>query len=561
MPLAKYHWTAVCTAMLSAAIGCGDSGTTDTIGDDTERPASADAGDSKLYLAMSGGGWRAHTVDSAIVLAMLHKTDHDLAKLMKNVGSMSCNSGGCWFTSMLAYSKSFRESMEKTKSAETFWKTGYLGRFDHLNFDDPCSGLSNTAVRTLCDRWPAGQAYFALGKMAQGLNWYSIVKDIVFSPYGMNVALKDATLNGPREDWAKGKSLVFAGSLLTQKAVLSGGVVNQRYVTTRLATKHDVELDFLTSTPIFFTSTATTDMVPSNLFSAGDLDLDYNTTSIFTKPIGPINLKANHPPGDIPVLAAATVSSAAAAIAASKVGISSLLKQIWYPLSAGAGQIAFVASALAPSFKITDDAFELILDSDGQNTVPANTSYKTAANEKIVRTADGGYNDNTATLHLMRHLLDNGKLDNFRILAFSNTNDPFFELGSTQVSKDIANLFGEALVGGNGQMCIDTNCVDIISPQVFKKANADSGEVLWSRDVDSTTVNFTEFSVETVENKTFGISAGHKGTLYVLTAQNPRAATAPTSHATFRVYDNMFDDIYELIRWGRGWDHLKPLFE
>lgn len=552
------RWAAL-GVLTGCLLACGDSG--ESSGEGEERAASADSG-SRLYWAMSGGGWRAHTVDSAYVLAMLHASGEDLTSLTSRVDSGACNSGSCWFHSQLAYSAKFRKVMEDSDTADNFIKDGFLGRFKFLNYQFPCLGLNNTPAQMMCERWPAFQGYFALGKVASGLHWYSIVKDVVYRPLGMNTELKNVTLNGAREDWANGKSLIFAGSLLTERAVLSGGKFNQNYVSTELSTKLDIPTKMLTSTPIFFSSTASTDMKPPDLFSAGDLLLTYNDTSSFSKGLKPLVIKANHPQGNVPVIAAATVSSAAGGIAASKTAVSALLRQVSRILTPVAGQISFVTSALAPSFLLADDGFKLIRNAADKNVLPAALTRKNLAQLKAVRTADGGFSDNTSVAFMLRHLHDNDLLDNFRILAFSNTEEPLRELGFFgEVANDIAALFGVGLVDGEAKMCIGDTCVAVASPQVFALQGAETADTWWRHSSGGTNASLTRYKVTTVKNDVFGVPAGKKGTLYVLTGQSRNAPTVPTSAESFDAYEKLFHGIYDGFKNHGGWDVMERVLK
>ena len=74
-------------------------------------------------------------------------------------------------------------------------------------------------------------------------------------------------------------------------------------------------------------------------------------------------------------------------------------------------EIAYILRDLAPAFEIDE----------GVKWLPSVPPYvEELAARTAFRLGDGGYNDNTAVAYLLRHLADNGALDDFEIVTSPN---------------------------------------------------------------------------------------------------------------------------------------------
>ena len=82
----------------------------------------------QVHIALSGGGWRAHTGHSAWIMSLLNNGQISLNEALQNVGAISSNSGGSWFSSKLMFSSKFDKAIS-APNAITNWKTtGWLGQ-------------------------------------------------------------------------------------------------------------------------------------------------------------------------------------------------------------------------------------------------------------------------------------------------------------------------------------------------------------------------------------------------------------------------------------------------
>ena len=190
---------------------------------------------------------------------------------MKNIEGISANSGGAWFLTALAHSKSFRQAFESEELMSTFLTDGYYGQirdiFESLNIASPnFSGAAGNVIDKVTDSLTevfelfgldvedsmdnineiaqsvadAGQDgidaiidfintinfYVNLSLLAGSnrLEWDTVIPNTVYKPYGMKSELSSyeyGTRKG-REDWFKDKDLIINASLFTKEVTLDG---------------------------------------------------------------------------------------------------------------------------------------------------------------------------------------------------------------------------------------------------------------------------------------------------------------------------------------------------
>lgn len=85
-----------------------------------------------MHVAFAGGGWRAHTGHAAWTTSLLEDGHNTLYQAFASVQTLSSNSGGIWYLSMLAYSNAFNANFDLYAD-----KGGYLDQqrqiFDAYN--------------------------------------------------------------------------------------------------------------------------------------------------------------------------------------------------------------------------------------------------------------------------------------------------------------------------------------------------------------------------------------------------------------------------------------------
>jgi hypothetical protein len=504
-----------------------------------------------VHVAFAGGGWRAHTGHAAWTTSLLEDGHNTLYQAFANVQTLSSNSGGTWFLSMLAYSKAFNANFDIYAK-----EGGYLEQQRQL-FDafDSISVDSNLCL-LLGGQW---SFYCQLASLADasGLNWAELVKNIVFEPFEMNKELETTVLSDARQDWATDKSLLMAATLLTDKVVLDSDIFRKVYYEAMLSgSGNGQNIDVY---PVMFASVEAGRITPPFL-SAGAFDVTYAATD---DPIGPLPVKIMDPlsSDSVPVLRAAAASSAAVGAAASygvlsdNLDVAELL--LW--------DAAYGFSDLAVSFKLISPL---------EGGIPKGSPSE-VADEKFARLADGGYVDNAAVAQLVSSLQANDEASNFQIVAFDNVQALFTPQTNQgvpnpipsplSVSVNFAILFGQ----GPKEACSSHGiCVQVPARQVFEvlePGKFTTTQPIWSWTAPRGAggpagLTYTRYKVTTFDNPAFGVKAGSQGVLHVFTCLWPDAGTAPEKGSSdFDAYEAMFSAIGTGLKYNdnEGLNHLQ----
>jgi len=487
---------------------------------------------SSVHVAFAGGGWRAHTAHAAWTISLLEDGTKTLDEVFANVATISSNSGGTWFNSMLVYSTSFAASLEIQGALQIYpTMAGYLGQQKALLEKADAAKVWIDWCAPFETSFPYIYFYCKLATIAggDGVVWSDIVSEVVFEPFGMGVELKRTLLNGQRQDWAAGKSLLMAATMLTGHAVLNeNDWLDKRYYDATV----DTGPSQVNLTPLTFSSTPGMQAPP--FLAAGGFDLEY-TENADIDPSSASAKIANPLPSDgVRVLAATAASSAALGAAAS------------YPVLEENG---FSFASWQTAYELSDLALPFSLQSPIQNLSPVGLSVDQLAGAKLVRVADGGYLDNSGVAQLVSFLQLNDQATDFQIVAFDNVQKLYEPAGGkgAAVGIDLATLFGEGLGGPNhDQLCADGFCVNVPSQQVFAAEPLEETSAVWQNAPESGMLIYTRYEVTTVDNETLGVKAGSSGTLHAFTCAWPTAATAPLDGLSdFAAYEAMLNGIYE----------------
>jgi hypothetical protein len=89
------------------------------------------------YLALSGGGWNAHSMHAGLLagaMDVLAKTgkDNNIDNLLGQVEKLSSSSGGTWFSTQLSYADAFRKQFESQSGRDSYTTAGYNGELRKL---------------------------------------------------------------------------------------------------------------------------------------------------------------------------------------------------------------------------------------------------------------------------------------------------------------------------------------------------------------------------------------------------------------------------------------------
>ena len=510
-----------------------------------------------VHVAFAGGGWRAHTGHSAFIMGLLENGERSLSSAFSNVQTISSNSGGSWFSTMLMYSNAFNTDIQAANAATNWGSTGWLGKQIQLfGAVDDCL-LDSSLLYTYC----------VLKHYGGGLHWKNAVENLVFNGYNLGAT----TLGDPKLSWADQKTLLLQTSIMTSNAVLNGSFVGEKAyyqacygdsnpnLTGWERSTCDPAISAIAS-PATFWSLPSGSSLTSPVFlpqigtgtNAQNFNLGYTENAIIDYPKLYTSISNPIKTSGVPVMSAAASSSAAVGF----LGSDNMLS---------AWPAAYELRDLAVSFSLANQQVT-DMDIDSQ-------SLTTLKDEIAVRLADGGTVDNSAVAQLVAHLQNNDE-DGFNIVAFdivtekfpSQTNPVSYEVGM-----DIAHLFGFGVCPGPS-FCVGDNCgkpcYDTVSAQVFTQDSFLNTPSSWEHNGNDPKfehkIIYTKYTVTTVENSAFGVKAGSTGTLHAFSCIYGDAGTEPTadpSKGGFDAYQAMLNFVYDAVTNQGGLQHLEDAFQ
>ncbi|MEB3235105.1 MAG: hypothetical protein VKM98_06735 [Cyanobacteriota bacterium] len=574
-----------------------------------------DAPNQDRYLALSGGGFDAHSAHAGWIAGGMEalaasRKDNDLDQLLGNVRGLASSSGGSWFSSMLAFSNAFRAQFESKTRRDAYNSSGYNGQLRQLFaglFDASGRPRLSEAAQDLVDAVDAGLAAarraletlglpFDLTSLSDtlrfvaamadntlsqsGFSWRGFVDQYVYKPMALDGELGGLTLASPRNPWANDVDVVIGGVLQTSPVVLgsTGSGLDIKYGQVSL-TPIDVGLPSqLHFTPISLISSAPSRPVATSpasaLLTAGPFKASYTGLRLGRSSRFLNNSIPSQLSNALSLIDATTISSAAAGVAAGLGAITSALPDLLRePLNLVTIPLSDTLRAMAPASSISNGVLAPLppVTSD-QKTL------ETAVRLGAVRLADSGYVDNSSVGYLLRQIqTTKGTSEPFSITVFMNSTeapDPVTgvhkrvrvapdatSLSSFGLSSEVVSLFGQSR--GDGSVDADSITmallpVSVPSAQLFDPA-AWYGQSApdWSYSKGSISLSYHDLDVTTVDNKTFGIQAGQSGKLHVFTAFNSDSGPAPANFRTLDEYAENYDVIRDAVANQGGFAHLQ----
>ncbi|MEM7359393.1 MAG: hypothetical protein AAF431_09860 [Pseudomonadota bacterium] len=536
------------TGLLALGVGCSESAPEAQLEPGAEvRVEEASNPVSKVHVAFAGGGWRAHTAHSAWTIALLDQGRRKLKDAFTNVGTISSNSGGSWYSTMLMYSSDFVTDIQKMDAATTWTSTGWIGKQRQL-FDNAGCNYAPDGIYLECvfDTY-TNKSYTG------GTYWKLMVEKLVYKNYNLGAA----KLSDPHLSWAADKPLLLASTLLQNTVVLNeedNRTNNHRYYQACQAPgtptlKGDSGSSCSNGrpadvTPATFSSIpAKAKYLPSPFFAASaTFNLGYTADYVIENP-PKFSERLTLPidSSSVPVMTAAAASSAAAGFGASE-------------HVTGDFDLSWVFEDNAISFALANSQAQY-MDASGKD-------LQSLASAKVVRLADGGAADNSAVAQLVRSLQLNSQnpANSLEIVAFDNVTDISDPgNGGAKVGIDIASLFGFS-----DPLCVNLKltkyCITTPSLQIFDAKPLQHTKAKWTYQDGNNYLVYTRYKATTKANPELGIAGGVTVILHSFTAAYPSAATAPADgDSDFDAYDNMFKFIQDGLsaNSGEGLKHLE----
>jgi hypothetical protein len=596
------RWTAwlpwICLFVL--ALGCRSQ-------PEPAPPPPVDETPANVHVAYSGGGWRTHTAMTGYIMALLDKGGAErwsLEEAFSKVGTVSSNSGGTWFSTMLAYSDAFAMQIQAGDvggwSSGGGWLDRQLALFDEADKTGSCGDDSGAEyIKCFVE-------YFSSSHDSEFyLYWHGVIENLVFEPFSMAEALATTPLSARADGsnglprWAKSKALLIAGSMLTDQVVLNatgsftgtnqynqicGGqthpVMNRTTSGAKVETSYCAEVGSDKPavpsyvTPVSFTSQVggyqplPLFLMEDRTFQAGFTQQLKDATALTTTIAAPAVATDT-----VLVLTAAATSSAAAGAAASYGVLDYNVQYHGFKPDPSAWDEAYYSNALSLRFNLSS----LIYSQPGTSL-----SLRQLEEGPYVQIFDGGPTDNSGVAQLVRYLQLNGEDDGFHIVSFDNVTLPWTPAEGTHktpVGINTAYLFGEGL-GMNKKTTPPTNefcsgqfCVGVPDLAIFDNAPLGNTAAAWSHRPPNVPAGathafyYTPYEVVTVSNPTFGITPGSHGTLHVFTTAWSDAATEPTNTQDpytglkpREAYPEMLTALYDALVSSGGLQYLQTAF-
>lgn len=127
--------------MLSLMLGLGHG--CHKAGPNAPNPTTT-AAPPKVHVAMSGGGWRAHTAHAGWTIPLLKNGGRTLQDAFKNVSTISSDSGRTGLVRCLMFNTRFDAAIQAPNAISTWGQTGWLGKQQHGFDEASCHALSGT---------------------------------------------------------------------------------------------------------------------------------------------------------------------------------------------------------------------------------------------------------------------------------------------------------------------------------------------------------------------------------------------------------------------------------
>ena len=535
------------------------------------------------FLSMSGGGWNSFSNLAGAMAGSLDRIEnHGMARslgisnLMSNYDYISANSGGTWFLTSLGYSSKYRDFLVK--------------RPDDYNI----SGF-NAKVKETFDGYDAYSIfktkYDFLARVILEFNgnWGNFVKDSVYKP--INDPAIFGTLDSGLANWAKDKALTFA-TALTKKSSLtnkySPAIADTPYDTPitpqelfagfepLMTVVGETNIKAIENNIELFPANAASNFIPLSFeteYSRGlfKYRLPSNTSfnilyqnNWFTGPEDKIKRIANQGwTDDLSIIDPSIASSAAIAAGA-------------FPAEVLVNYAALKASSLAPLASFIDntslDGDLVSLNREPKQFDSIKEAQQYASDNGLIRTADGGYLDNTSLAFNLSKAFSDGKLDEsqkgqgniFEATLFQNSSEEMSTLlpvfgaplnnsipipTSALFPSDFTTLFGKDNYEKNSASDKIHKHTEsglwTLSSKIFTTESLTNSKLVpkfeWSQDGGDIKIQYYEIEVETVKNDIYGIEAGVKGTLKIYLSLNPSSDAIPYAEAIHQDYFDNYD--------------------
>lgn len=521
-----------------------------------------------IHVAFAGGGWLAHTGHSAWVMSLLESNKSKCAlekesgnpvcldQAFKSVKTISSNSGGSWFSTMLIYNSDFVNQITGRNATINWGSTstknpnqGWLGKQENYF----------TKHHFLCSCLEQTFYFDCILALDASISWSNLIEEIVYKGYHLQE--KTQLGSGSHQNWASDINLLMGASLLTNSVVLTKNlyfdklyyqVCPEPYTikTSQLnGGGHCIKPDGTRSAmpdvlPVTFTSIGQKSNITKKLplvhynftnSSSGASTIksytlgyarEFDLSTYRTESFDSQRVKADQ----ISVIKASTASSAAAGFAASYPVLEDTCATAW--------MCSYLGRKMAPSFAISENTDLLKYRSD--RSVDKGT-LETLSNKRVLKIAGGGAIDNSAIAQLVSFLQLNDKDDDFTIVSFDNVSAKDTLYDRNYSSSDISRLF-------NNKDRLSFQSISIRTPnsQIFDSVKRPNIKYTWKINQEDA-LHYYKYNVTTVTNHNLTVNKGSKGTLHVFASQFKCASIEPQNSDDFVCYNRMIQGFQTIL--------------
>ena len=500
-------------------------------------------------LSLSGGGWNsmsnlAGALAGSIDRLEKYGIDRKIDTLLNDYDYIAGNSGGTWFLTSLSFSDKYQNSLENRRSADAYNTSG---------FNSNVSNRFNRIGYLLSSNRSASVAGMLLQFKS---NWGNFIKETVYEQLS-DTNIKGLNFNESNlSEWALGKNLTFATALTKKSNLNSSGKPipeSQQFYGPPIIQKGYLRDKVFAS---YAPESPTSKKYSASNFSPLSIEINKNGNPIYRTTDNQNDLSINYSNNQwrgpspqtksFPKLGSAKSIKAISPSLASSSAVAAGAFPSFYGKTGIQNQAAYAEGSLAPIVSFNNQGI-IKINQEPKTSNSFKNTFKNIANNGYIRTADGGYLDNTSVAFNLSSAFHNGDLDKtngFEIRLFQNNSESLSDLikingenkSSALLPSDLAALFGldkdPRSDSVNGVKIHPESGLWTLSPQVFTSNSLTKSDLtpIWSwkqeNGGDIQIVHYT-IDVETVANDAYGIDAGVKGTFNVYLSMNPSSDAIP----------------------------------
>jgi len=530
-------------------------------------------------LSLSGGGWNtmsnlAGALTGSIDRLEAYGLKREIGTLLSEYDYISGNSGGTWFLTSLAFSNEYQSSLENRESADSYNTSGFSSRvkntFDQIGYASSNKDISVAKMLLKFKR-----------------NWGDFIERTVYDQT-LDPNIKEINFTSSNlTNWARQKNLGFATSLTKKSSLNSSGseipysdqfygppIAQQGAAKNKIFSSYAPEspaskrYDASNFSPLLISIREDGQSVYRASDNQSDISINFSNNEFWGPEPQTKSFAKNGSAESVKAIGPSLASSSALAAAAFPKT---------YKKSGIQNQMAYTMRSLAPIISLNDQKISNI----NQEPTTLNSfkdSFNNIANNGYIRTADGGYLDNTSVAFNLSSAFQNSnlnELNGFELSLFQNNSDSQDELvtvngkynSSVLFPSDLAALFGldedRRPESVNGVKIHPESGLWMLSPQVFTPQSLKQADLtpIWSWNQENggdIQLALYNIDVETIANDAYGIDAGVKGTLNVYLSLNPSSDAIPYKQVIHQDYFDNFNAWRDAIKEA---PHSIPFFD